>query len=80
MWSQRAGANPSPSLTRAAHVHFSSVMTARMKNKTLSANPPTCGRLATGEGVRKWEMNKNAFVLAVTLLRSLGNKEFTLPV
>lgn len=50
MWSRRAGVNPSPSLTRADHMHSSSVMTARMKNKILGANPPTCGQLATGEG------------------------------
>lgn len=50
MWSRRAGGNPSQSLTRAEHMHSSSVMTARMKNKILSANPPTCGQLATGEG------------------------------
>lgn len=83
MWSQRPGVNPSPSLTRADHMHFSSVMTARMKNKTPGANPPTCGQLATGEGSggrQKVGNDKNAFVLAVTLLRSLGNKEFTLAV
>lgn len=50
MWSRRAGVNLSRSLTRADHMHFSSVMTARMKNKILSADPPTCGQLATGEG------------------------------
>lgn len=32
------------------------------------------------EREREWEMNTNAFIFAVTLLRSLGNKEFTLPV
>lgn len=86
MWSRRARVNPSQSRTRADHMHFSSVMTARMKNKILRVNPPTCGQLATGEGsgggvgCREWEINKNAFVLAVTLLRSLGIKEFTLPV
>lgn len=65
MWSRRAGVNPSQSLTRADHMHFSSVMTARMKNKTLSANPPTCGQLATGEGSggrwNKWEMKQKCF-------------------